>query len=219
MRIAAAAAGGTAVGLGQADQIVIWDTVAGTEQRLPGPGRSLISGRRLAVVETLIDEQVDAVCAVPEGFCSTSYALACTAGLQFVAIEAGTPLRLIADHVEAFAAAVRPDIPTAWLAAPARASAASTLAAADVPLDDAAVHALLNRLRRIEGQARGVQRLVEERRSYDQILTQIAAMRSALNAISVALLAENLAACLAAADQPDGHLRIDAAKRAFSLLA
>jgi DNA-binding FrmR family transcriptional regulator len=54
-------------------------------------------------------------------------------------------------------------------------------------LSDAEREALLNRLRRIEGQARGVQRLIEEREPCEAILVQIEAMRSALQGVKVAL--------------------------------
>ena len=40
--------------------------------------------------------------------------------------------------------------------------------------------ALIRRLRRIEGQARGLQKMVEEERDADEVLMQIASMREAL---------------------------------------
>ncbi|BCI51135.1 hypothetical protein NIIDNTM18_04130 [Mycolicibacterium litorale] len=46
----------------------------------------------------------------------------------------------------------------------------------------------LRRLRRIEGQARGLQRLVEEEEYCIDILTQVSAMTKALQSVSLGLL-------------------------------
>ena len=47
---------------------------------------------------------------------------------------------------------------------------------------------LLSRLKRIEGQARGVQRMVEERRECGEIVRQLASIRAATHSASVFLL-------------------------------
>ena len=54
----------------------------------------------------------------------------------------------------------------------------------------------LKRLRRIEGQARGLQRMVEEEQYCIDILTQVAAMTSALQSFSLGLLEENMNHCV-----------------------
>jgi DNA-binding FrmR family transcriptional regulator len=54
----------------------------------------------------------------------------------------------------------------------------------------------LRRLRRIEGQARGLQRMVEEEKYCIDILTQIAAMTKALHAVSLGLLEEHMNHCV-----------------------
>ena len=54
----------------------------------------------------------------------------------------------------------------------------------------------LKRLRRIEGQARGLQRMVEDEKYCIDILTQVAAMTKALQAVSIGLLEEHLAHCV-----------------------
>jgi DNA-binding FrmR family transcriptional regulator len=54
----------------------------------------------------------------------------------------------------------------------------------------------LKRLRRIEGQARGVARMVDEEQYCIDILTQISAMTKALHAVSVGLLEEHLSHCV-----------------------
>lgn len=61
--------------------------------------------------------------------------------------------------------------------------------------------ALLQRLRKIEGQVRGVARMVEEDRYCIDILVQIAAIRSALNAVGHNLLDSHVRHCVAAALQ------------------
>ncbi len=57
----------------------------------------------------------------------------------------------------------------------------------------------LKRLRRIEGQARGLQRMVEEEKYCIDILTQISAMTKALEAVALGLLDEHLAHCVVGA--------------------
>ncbi len=54
----------------------------------------------------------------------------------------------------------------------------------------------LKRLRRIEGQARGLQRMVEEEQYCIDILTQVAAMTKALQAVSIGLLEEHMHHCV-----------------------
>lgn len=54
----------------------------------------------------------------------------------------------------------------------------------------------LNRLRRIEGQARGLQRMIEDDRYCIDILTQISAMTKALQSVSLGLLDEHLGHCV-----------------------
>jgi CsoR family transcriptional regulator, copper-sensing transcriptional repressor len=55
---------------------------------------------------------------------------------------------------------------------------------------------VLKRLRRIEGQARGLQRMVEEEQYCIDILTQVSAMTKALQAVSLNLLDDHLAHCV-----------------------
>ena len=54
----------------------------------------------------------------------------------------------------------------------------------------------LKRLRRIEGQARGLQRMVEEEQYCIDILTQVSAMTSALHSFSIQLLEEHMNHCV-----------------------
>jgi len=59
----------------------------------------------------------------------------------------------------------------------------------------------LKRLRRIEGQVRGIQRMVEQDTYCIDVLTQIAAVTKALQAVSLGLLEDHV-----------GHCVIDAAR-------
>ena len=58
---------------------------------------------------------------------------------------------------------------------------------------------LLNRLRRIEGQVRGVARMVDEDRYCIDILTQMQAARAALSRVESELLKDHLGHCIEAA--------------------
>lgn len=56
--------------------------------------------------------------------------------------------------------------------------------------------ALLKRLNRIEGQVRGVRGMVEKEAYCTDILTQVSAIQSALNAFSRELLASHIRTCV-----------------------
>jgi DNA-binding FrmR family transcriptional regulator len=58
---------------------------------------------------------------------------------------------------------------------------------------------LLNRLNRIEGQVRGVARMVEEDRYCIDVLTQIQAVKAALGRVETELLKGHLAHCIESA--------------------
>ena len=55
---------------------------------------------------------------------------------------------------------------------------------------------LTSRLNRIEGQIRGVRRLIENDTYCDDVLTQIAAVQSALNSVSRILLEGHMKSCV-----------------------
>jgi DNA-binding FrmR family transcriptional regulator len=61
---------------------------------------------------------------------------------------------------------------------------------------------LIKRLQRIEGQARGVRRMVEEDRDCQDILTQLAAIRGAAHQVSVMVVQEYALQCL---NDPDEY--------------
>ena len=56
---------------------------------------------------------------------------------------------------------------------------------------------LLNRLSRIEGQVRGVKRMVEENAYCTDILIQVSAVNAALNSFNKVLLANHIRSCVA----------------------
>jgi len=56
---------------------------------------------------------------------------------------------------------------------------------------------LLNRLNRMEGQIRGIRGMVEKDAYCTDILTQVAAVRAALNSFCKVLLAEHIRTCVA----------------------
>lgn len=55
---------------------------------------------------------------------------------------------------------------------------------------------LINRLRRVEGQSRGLQRMIEEGRSCEEIFTQLAATKAALDQVGVLLISTKMRECL-----------------------
>jgi DNA-binding FrmR family transcriptional regulator len=63
----------------------------------------------------------------------------------------------------------------------------------------------LPRLRRIEGQARGLQRMVEEEKYCIDILTQVSAMTKALQSVALGLLDEHLSHCVVDAARQGGR--------------
>ncbi len=56
--------------------------------------------------------------------------------------------------------------------------------------------ALITRLNRIEGQVRGIRKMVEENRYCVDILTQVSAVSSALNSFNKELLANHIRTCV-----------------------
>ena len=57
-------------------------------------------------------------------------------------------------------------------------------------------HKVTARLRRIEGQVRGIQRMVEEDRYCIDVLTQVSAVRAALEGVALDLLAGHVDMCV-----------------------
>ena len=73
----------------------------------------------------------------------------------------------------------------------------------------------LARLRRIEGQVRGVQKMIEEDRYCPDILTQLTAVQQALRGVARDLVRNHMRHCVAAAVQQGG----DAAEQVYEEMA
>ena len=79
----------------------------------------------------------------------------------------------------------------------------------------------LQRLRRTEGQVRGLQRMVVEEQYCIDILTQISAATKALQAVSLSLLDEHLSHCVveaAKAGGPEAEVKLKEASDAIGRL-
>ncbi|MDD3403540.1 MAG: metal-sensing transcriptional repressor [Hespellia sp.] len=62
--------------------------------------------------------------------------------------------------------------------------------------DDTEYTKLIHRLNRIEGQVRGIKAMVEDERYCVDILTQVSAIQSALNAFNKELLSNHIKTCV-----------------------
>ncbi len=77
----------------------------------------------------------------------------------------------------------------------------------------------LARLKRIEGQARGIHRMVDEEQYCIDILTQISALTSALQGVAVGLLEDHLRHCVVDAARVGGEVAEDKIKEASQAIA
>jgi CsoR family transcriptional regulator, copper-sensing transcriptional repressor len=79
--------------------------------------------------------------------------------------------------------------------------------------------AVLKRLRRIEGQVRGLQRMVEDDAYCIDVLTQVSASTKALQAVALQLLEEHLGHCVAHAIESGGPEADDKVREASAAIA
>lgn len=77
---------------------------------------------------------------------------------------------------------------------------------------------LLLRLRRLEGQIRGIQRMVAEGRPCDEIVTQILAVRAAVDRVGLLLLSRQVEACLQEGANAEGMENLKRALRHLTRL-
>ena len=68
---------------------------------------------------------------------------------------------------------------------------------------------LLKRLARVEGQVRGVSKMVEEERYCIDVLTQIGAVQAALHKVALGLLDEHTRHCVVEADEGQRVEKVD----------
>ncbi len=65
-----------------------------------------------------------------------------------------------------------------------------------MPANDDTREAILRRLHRVEGQVRGIIRMVEEEKDCEDVLTQVAAARSAMDRVGIHIITHRLKGCL-----------------------
>ncbi|GGL94105.1 hypothetical protein GCM10010840_35160 [Deinococcus aerolatus] len=73
---------------------------------------------------------------------------------------------------------------------------------APLTLDEQEKHRVLNRLRRLEGQVRGLHKMVDEDRPCQDILTLLSGIRSALDATGEVIFEQYLLSCAANEGEP-----------------
>ena len=79
--------------------------------------------------------------------------------------------------------------------------------------------AYLARLRRIEGQVRGLQRMVEEDKYCIDILTQVSAVTRALQSVALGLMEDHLGHCVTEAAAEGGEVAAAKVREASDVIA
>jgi len=78
---------------------------------------------------------------------------------------------------------------------------------------------LLKRLRRAEGQVRGIHRMIENDTYCIDVLTQVSAATKALENVALALLGDHLSHCVAEATREGGELAEEKLREATDAIA
>jgi DNA-binding FrmR family transcriptional regulator len=74
-----------------------------------------------------------------------------------------------------------------------------------------------NRLRRLNGQVSGIERMLQEHKSCDDVLVQIAALKQAVNGVAVELLEAHIQTCvMACVEEGEGVAALSSLKGALS---
>src|SRR5438067_1924274 len=94
-------------------------------------------------------------------------------------------------------------------------SSPATVPVAAVRHDSAQVKRVRDRLRRAEGQVRGVQRMLDENRPCEEIVTQLLAARSALDQVIRQVLSEQVSECISTLPPREAQAAVS---RALTLL-
>ena len=76
--------------------------------------------------------------------------------------------------------------------------------------------ALLKRLKRIEGQIRGVQKMIGEDRECESLVTQLVAIRAAIESVGALVLSNYMKLCFRKSDETD-QAALDSLARAVSI--
>lgn len=74
---------------------------------------------------------------------------------------------------------------------------------------------LVNRLRRLEGQIRGLQQMIDTGQECDAVLTQVMAAKSALNQVGLHIIGHAMKSCLIDSETSDREEVIDEAIKVF----
>lgn len=69
--------------------------------------------------------------------------------------------------------------------------------------------AVLKRLRRIAGQVRGIERMIEENRYCIDVVTQVTAIQAALDKVALELLSDHAAHCVVGAEAGEQEERTE----------
>ena len=77
----------------------------------------------------------------------------------------------------------------------------------------------LQRLRRIEGQVRGLQRMIEEDKYCIDVLTQVSAATKALQSLALGLMEDHLSHCVAQAVAEGGDVATKKVREASDAIA
>jgi DNA-binding FrmR family transcriptional regulator len=85
-------------------------------------------------------------------------------------------------------------------------------------IDNQAKNKLINRLRRIEGQVRGVQSMVVDERNCRDILQQLIAIRSAVQGVSLLLLEDYMSDCFVHLEEKNPQERDELLKDLIQML-
>ena len=85
-----------------------------------------------------------------------------------------------------------------------------------MPEESATQEALLKRLKRIEGQVRGIQKMIADGRDCESLITQLAAVRSAIDSAGALVLNNYMRICFPGATRAEST-NIDSLARAVSI--
>ena len=91
----------------------------------------------------------------------------------------------------------------------------SDTVASDLITDESERKRILNRLRRLEGQIRGLQTMIESDKNCDAVLTQILAAKSALNQVGLHIIGHSMKTCLVSETATTREEVIDEAIQVF----
>ncbi|MED3623524.1 metal-sensitive transcriptional regulator [Bacillus thermocopriae] len=75
-----------------------------------------------------------------------------------------------------------------------------------------------NRVKRIEGQLRGILRLMEENKDCKEVITQLSAARTAIDRTIGVIVSSNLVECVRKAEEMNGRSAEELVKEAVDLL-